>query len=93
VFFIVLIVVGAYVEWLMSCWIGIGILGSLVGFFYLVSRPWATETYETDIFVDVYDASKVLKLVSDEEANPSFYTKKAPKKERSKTKRKRRKSH
>ena len=83
-FFIVVIVVGTYVhysvEWLMSYWIGIGILGSLVGFFYLVSRPWATETYEIDIFVDVYDASKVLELVSDEEANPSFYTKKASKK-------------
>jgi hypothetical protein len=80
VFFIVLIVVGTYVEWLRSYWVGIEILGSLVGFFYLVSRPWTTETYETDIFVDVYDASKILELVSDEEANPSFYTKKASKK-------------
>jgi hypothetical protein len=83
-FFIIVIAVGTYAhynaEWFMSYCISIGILGSLIGFFYLVSRPWATENYETSIFVDIYDASKLLELVSDEDENSHFYSKKASKK-------------
>lgn len=52
----------------------------MISLFYLLSRPWAKENYETSIFVDVYNASKLLELVSDEDENSPFYSRKASKK-------------
>jgi len=55
----------------------------MISLFYLATRPWAKEKYEASIFVDVYDASKLLELISyenEKDENWHFYSKKATKK-------------
>ena len=84
VYLVIVIAVGTYlrfnIEWFYNYWTLGNVLGLLISFFYLMSRPWASENYEISIFIDVYDAFKDLDLISGEEAYLSFYAKKASKK-------------
>ncbi len=52
------------IRWLYYVWINIAGLGFLLGFFYVIKRPWFPETVETDVFVNFYEASNRLKLCS-----------------------------
>jgi len=68
--------------WFFSYGVWIVLFSFIFGFFYLVSRPWAVEWYETDIFVDLYEAFKLLELCSEENEDSLFYSRKATNKVR-----------
>lgn len=83
---IIEIVVVAYVTynagWFYNYGFMIVMFSLLVGVLYLASRSWAHEWYETEIFVNMYEASKLLELCSKENEDPLFYSRKATKKVR-----------
>lgn len=80
----ILVLVGIYAsynaQWVTSFFVPIIVVVFLIGMLYLVSRPWASESFETDIFVSIYDTFKLLELVSDEDETSFSYLKKAAKK-------------
>lgn len=70
------------VRWFRGYGVMIVFISFLFGFFYLISRSWAKEWFETDIFVDMYDGFKLLELCSNEDEDSLFYSRKAAKKVR-----------
>jgi len=81
VILIVGIGLGAYINytarWFFSYWVGIVLFSFMFGFFYLVSRSWISEYYETAIFVDMYEAFEFLEQCSNEDEESLFSLRKA----------------
>ena len=79
--FIIYILLAVYMNfnatWFLEYWYWVGVLGFVVGLPYVMTRPWAHEMVETEIFVYMYDASKLLELCSEKDENSTFYSRKA----------------
>jgi len=74
------ILLGAYIyfneSWLFILWAFAGVFGFFFGFLYVMSQSWAQEMYETDIFVDMYEASNLLELCRKKDEDSMFYSRK-----------------
>lgn len=79
------ILIVEYVEWFTAYWTVVGFLGIPFGFFYGVTRPWSSETIESNIFVNFYQAYKSLELCSKGDENSCLYSKKAHSKSKNAT--------
>lgn len=56
----------------MGYLIVIGVFGFPLGMIYVLSRSWAIEWYETDVFVEMYEAVKFLGQYSSEDEDSLF---------------------
>lgn len=78
---IYILLAGAYfyfnVRWLLDLWTYVGVFSFVAGFIYVMTRSWAQETAETKIFVNMYEASKLLELCSKKDEDSMFYSRKA----------------
>lgn len=64
-------------EWLYRFWVPIGTFGFAIAFIYTITQSWASEMIETKIFVNFYEASKLLGQCSEEDEKFGFHSKKA----------------
>jgi len=51
-----------YERWFYNLWIMLIAVGILLWFMFISTRKWSTETYETAIFVNFYEAGKHLQF-------------------------------
>jgi hypothetical protein len=64
VLFLVYFVSWAFISlsglWFSDYWLWAGLIVFAFGFFYIVSRPWVTESAKTRVFANLYEAVKFL---------------------------------
>jgi len=70
------ILLGLYLNF-WHYWLPIGIVGFAIGFPYVMTRSWAKEMIETNIFVLMYESAELLDLCTDKSKNTTFYSRKA----------------
>jgi hypothetical protein len=61
------IVASIYARWLYGWTVIAAMLSFVIAFLYVMSKPWAFEFYETDAFVDFYEAFKLLEPCSEKD--------------------------
>lgn len=58
-------------------WLFIGLIFFIIGFPYVMTRSWAQEMVETDIFVLMYESAELLELCTEKNEGTKFYSRKA----------------